>query len=133
MARKFLGQPLATLPAGEHLCHGTSSRERFRIPDPPAWFSDSPNACTYFERRWEGPCPRTLWYRTTTDLRLVELTSRWAFDRIGERLGVGMDDPEDAAVALCAAGASGWIVPNNYQPGDDIMLCNPASVLKRDR
>ena len=42
----------------------------------------------------------------------------------------GEYDVQDMIDATCAAGFDGWTVPDNYRPGDDTMLCEPADVLE---
>ena len=47
----------------------------------------------------------------------------------------GIEDSEhmgsgEMAEELCRLGYEGWIIPNNYNPGDDILLCDPDYVLE---
>jgi hypothetical protein len=119
------------LRKGDILYHGTSVEERFEdeqgTPDGPAWFSDSVEVAEHFKSWWEHPHPRVLAYRVIEEPKLVVW---WSIQDIEdwfeqERGIESPESPHDMADELCAAGYDGWIIPENYPEGADILLCFP--------
>jgi hypothetical protein len=125
--------PTRAIPAGAILYHGTSSPEKFRRPSGPAFFSDSESVARYFATWREGGGgkkgrPRILRYEVVHEIsHLALIESTMAFDDFSERVGYGGDpeSTEERVDMVCSAGFDGWIIPNNYPDGADIMLCQP--------
>jgi hypothetical protein len=118
------------LPAAEVMFHGTSAEEDFEYPEGPGWVSDERSVAEWFVG-WAGGEgePRILVYETTRVLRLVLIPDQVEMFRLLEDVYM-VDDHRELAEEICRFGGDGWVVPNNYGSGDDIMLCDPASVLQ---
>lgn len=119
-----------TLQAGTTLYHGTAYAFDGDL-NFPAWFSTSRKVATWFARRNEGGSlegeekPVIHIYRVTAPYELAVLND--ARDIQGFRDMYQIDDggsPNELAEGVCNAGFEGWIIPDNYRPGDDIMICN---------
>ena len=117
--------------------HGTAVAERFELegsgtPDGPAWFSDSAYVAGYFSNWRKGPSPRVLEYRVVQAPNLFKWNEirldHWA----EEHHGVPRRDLDiDEIVSLvCAEGYDGWIIPDNYPEGADIVICEPERFLE---
>lgn len=115
---------------GEILYHGTSSKENFDIPDGPAWFSRSEGVAKNFAGYHSGSFPRINKYLVIRQIpRLLTIFQKKDFEN-----ALGEDYPtwesNDLAQSVCEAGYNGWVIPNNYPNGDDIMLCYPEQWVK---
>lgn len=123
---------IRSLPVGTDLFHGTGSKEKFKMPHGPAFFSDTFSVGRYFATWHEGPKPRVLRFEVTSEIpRLVIIESKEDFDRLAESVGMEVGESTEERVDLvCSAGFDGWIIPNNYSDGADILLCDPAKWLK---
>lgn len=125
------------IPEGAVLFHGTSAAEAFDVPDGPAWFSESRSVAERFSPRYQGPKPRVLEYRVARPARLVVLRSSKEFAEFLDSLDGeegGYRSSTDAAQIVCESGRfDGWIVPNNYPDGSDILICEPDAHLMRVR
>jgi len=118
---------------GRLLYHGTSARQRFEELNGPAWVSDSEDVAVQFSNWNPDGGPRRVLtyrvYRTITGLARVETPQRmeWLFEEIGGDDGAG---GIEMAETLCSSRYNGWIVPDNYGPGADILLCDPMDWLE---
>jgi hypothetical protein len=117
-----------TLPAGTMVFHGTNSPD-LQDNDPltsPAWVTTEHKVAEYFMRwqEWENPRHRVITYRTTRDLDLILIRGRTDFDLLEDQYGIATDSSEDMAAGVCRLDCDGWYIPDNYRPGDDIMLCD---------
>lgn len=103
------------------LYHGTN--ESFHPADlrTPAWFSDIPEATDFFQT-WRGGAgkPHRKVYVVTAPLRLLKIVDNEDMDRLQEVAGI--EDIGDLSEWVLRQGYSGWIIPDNYNPGADIML-----------
>ena len=128
-----------TIVRGTELFHGTSSPERFEKDgtfEGPGWVSDDIRVAREFVRG-EGPAARVITFRAARDIELIEWRTGYEIEAFlapthGEDAFYDMDMAE-IAEAVCDAGYEGWIIPNNYPEGADILLCDPASVLELER
>jgi hypothetical protein len=120
--------PTATIEAGEILFHGTSSDSEFEIPNGPAFFGDTFSVARNFST-WheEGGDPRVLRFEVDKDIpNLALIESGKDFDRIAESLGLEPSgETQDRIDMVRDAGFDGWIIPNNYPDGGDILLFDP--------
>lgn len=124
---------IRSLPVGTVLFHGTASKEKFRIPKGPAFFSDAFSVGRYFATWHEGPKPRVIRLEVSDEVpRLALIEAKEDFDRLAESQGLDSapEDTESRVDLICGAVFDGWIIPNNYPEGADIMLCEPGRWLK---
>jgi len=121
---------------GLDLYHGTNSETIFEFPEMPAWFSSSFSVAQYFANFHvqEGK-PRIHLFRVEKKipkLLLIDSKVEWddLMEKMVEELGEHSEDPRDLGRFICRKGYNGWIIPNNYPDGDDIMLCEPENWLQ---
>lgn len=114
-----------TLPRGHKLYHGTNAS--FDPDDDdliaPAWFSSSQSVARHFAR---GGAIRE--YVLTAPIVLPVITSRSDRARFFETFDIADAGAEDMADDMGRSGLPGWIIPNNYPDGDDILLVNLLSL-----
>lgn len=110
-----------TLRPGTRLYHGTSGDFHPADLRTPAWFSDIPEATDFFQtwNRGDGKPHRKV-YIVTSPLRLLKIVDNDEMSELQERAGT--DDINDLADWVLRQGYAGWIIPDNYNPGADIML-----------
>lgn len=121
---------------GTELYHGTNSETVYEFPEPPAWFTTSWEVAKYFStfHCQEGK-PRIHLFRARQRIpKLLRIDTAKQFDDLmavmKEKTGDLSEDPRDLARSLCNKGFNGWIIPDNYSNGDDIMLCAPRDWLE---
>lgn len=111
-----------TLQIGTPLYHGTN--EDFDTLDFPAWFSTSYQVAKHFgEIVWE--------FNVSNPIELPKIVSRQEMSKFQEVFN--MDEfygTEDMIEQMKKTNLPGWIIPNNYNPGDDILLMNDNNVSK---
>lgn len=117
--------PTQKLTRGTQLYHGTSADEDFSIPNGPAWFSDAEAVAHNFQRWHTGPRPRILQFWVADRPELLLIRSQTDFDAFEDEHEELPNDPAEMAETVCRAGYDGWIIPNNYPEGADILLCRP--------
>lgn len=120
---------------GDVVFHGTSSEEHFEeegdgTPEGPAWVSEGLDVAKWFETWLDGPSPRVIAYRVYREPQLF----LWETNEDIEAI-IGEDNfnymwSNEIADEICALGYDGWIIPDNYPEGADIMLCNPEEHLE---
>lgn len=122
---------------GTVVYHGTRSLTDFADLAGPAWVTRERAVAVVFSGgrrpRVEGEGrPRVLVFRVAARNTLRVFRSQQSIDLFMARSGHEPGDytVEDMIDATCAAGFDGWTIPNNYDPGDDTMLCEPADVLE---
>ncbi len=137
---------------GQVLWHGTSHQQGFPMLRGPAWVSDSHAVASTFagffysmRKEWVGP-PRVLKFEVAQPFSLPTLHARdrvpfeaWAARLVYGGRGFDPDSGSDmdregiahVAGEVCDAGFHGWRITDNYEPGDDIMLCFPERLLRR--
>lgn len=119
-----------SLPAGTEVFHGTSAKG-FKIPNGPAFFSDTYSVAKYFVTWHKGKNPRIIRLGVTDDIpKLALIESKKDFDDLAEEFGVEAEDTESRVDLVRMAGFDGWIIPNNYPDGADIMILEPGRWLK---
>ena len=116
------------LKRGTTVYHGTDSEdfdERADELQTPFWVSDSLEVAKYFATGYQGGTkPRLLTYTMTDDVNLIVIRDKEDLDEIDELAGVGGDPRELADFVCFRLGYGGWIIPDNYRTGADIMLCH---------
>lgn len=123
---------IRSLPAGTDLYHGTSSPKDFLIPNGPAFFSDNYSVAKHFVTWHRGRNPRVLRFEATEEIpSLALIESKADFDALSEEIGFDpVMDTQGRVDLVRTAGYDGWIIPNNYPDGADIMILEPAKWLK---
>lgn len=124
-----------SLRRGTRLYHGTQAEDTFGVPTGAAWFSNDREVAQHFAD-WKnefGGRPRVKSYRVARAASLVRFADRDDLEKWFERRGARPGDSEGMAYDVCRAGYDGWIVPDNYPTGDDIMLCSPEQHVERER
>lgn len=138
-----------TLRKGTFVYHGTASPTGFLVPgnvDNYAWFSDEHAVAKNFAQAsrygWPGgkAAPRIQKYVVVEHgLRLPYITTNEEWIHFARRVNpFGYDDDDfrggidtmELAGNVCAV-HHGWWIADNYNPGGDIMLCDPARWVKR--
>lgn len=109
-----------TIPRGTILYHGTSAKFSPEEIDTPAWFSTSESVADNF-KTWHGGRGKVYKYRTIKPIKLPRLDSRDDFESFCYKFEIG-DAPEDIVATILQTDLPGWIMPNNYPDGDDILL-----------
>ena len=118
------------IPKGTDLFHGTNVEEDFRVPNGPAWFGNAFTVAKYFATyHGDDGTPRVYHYRVKrriTGLLLIETREEYdrQMEQLAQKTGRSQDVHGDAEI-VCEAGLNGWVIPNNYPDGADIMLCRP--------
>ncbi len=115
------------LHQGMTVYHGTRSDfdEEVESLDAPFWVSDSPQVAREFIMWNEGDgSPRIITYQTTRPLKLVLINDRYDFQKLEDSFSIDIYSSGEMAAGVCGLGTDGWIIPNNYPSGADIMLCS---------
>lgn len=117
-----------TLRKNTTVYHGTSVNfdEKSEELYSPCWISTSHSVAQNFTSWHGGTCPRVLEYRLNKSLKLalIETAEDFAwFDPEND-----FTDNEERCEAVLEH-FDGWIIPNNYPDGDDIMI-GDSSVLE---
>ena len=109
-----------TIPAGTMLFHGTDDDD-FHPSEisGPAWFSTDNDVAANFVNGG-----RLLAYRLKTNLTLPLISSAEEMQEFSERFHIDRSSSEDVRDTAKRAGIAGWIIPDNYEPGDDILICD---------
>jgi hypothetical protein len=98
---------------------------------PPCWVSTSYTVAERFvdfHRHETKGRRRVIQYEITRPLTLLKITGRHSLNDLEEYYGVETRDPYQMAEDVCRLRDKngnrfdGWIIPNNYPDGDDIML-----------
>jgi hypothetical protein len=128
---------------GDILYHGTAAVEAFEkkgrgVPMGPAWFSEGYGVAKYFMTWGAGPRPRILTYRVVVRPNLFKFRN---MESLAKLVGLPKEDyvsvenlenydPGFWVERLCATKYDGWIIPDNYIDGSDIMICEPERFLE---
>lgn len=121
-------QRTVVLPAGTLLHHGTGSDFDPDEIMAPCWFSRSIEVARHFCRRSDGGTSRILVFSTDVDVELPLISGSAAFDAFCERHHIRPYSAEDMADGVSRAGLAGWLIPDNYPDGDDILLVDVYSL-----
>lgn len=122
-----------TLKAGTLLYHGTDCddfEEKADSLDGPAWLTSSRSVAERFASRsggWGGQ-KRVLVYRLTEDVELPEILSSRGMQELADEHNLDLNGVEAMRESVANAQLPGWIIPNNYPDGDDILLVNSGSL-----
>jgi hypothetical protein len=116
-----------TIPAGTILFHGTSSGdfdEDNDHLDGPAWLSDSEVVATRFAQRNHAPGEkaRVLHFVLEEDVELHLITGQHDLEDLAEEFGIDFGGVEEMRDSVSYSGIPGWVIPNNYPEGADILL-----------
>lgn len=120
---------------GDIVFHGTSSEARFEeegdgTPEGPAWVSEGLGVAKWFESWMDGPVPRVIAYRVYREPQLFLWVTNEDLEEALEADDLNDWNPNELADEICALGYDGWIIPDNYPDGADILLCNPEEHLE---
>jgi len=115
-------QGTTVLPAGTLLHHGTQGDFDCRDIEGPAWFSRSIAVARHFAQRSGDETPRILCYVTTAEIELPLIRGVRGFDAFCEEHDIRPYSADDMADGVRRAGLAGWLIPDNYPDGDDILL-----------
>lgn len=124
---------MKTLAAGTVLYHGTSSSdfdEQEDGLDGPAWLSDSAVVAERFALRnqSEGCRPRVLSFVLEEDVELHLIQSAADLSMMSEEHGISFDGVEEMRDTVIDSGIPGWVIPNNYPEGADILMANTGAL-----
>ena len=115
------------LPRGTVLYHGTSQRFDPSGIEMPAWFSTSESVAEHFQD-WHGgeESGKVLRYKVICPIRLPRIDGKEEMEKFCEMIGVNMEayGSEDIVDAMRNSSMPGWIIPDNYPDGDDILLAS---------
>jgi hypothetical protein len=117
-----------TLKAGTVLYHGTAEPDFEEADDDldgPAWLTDSPAVAERFARRnASGPDsrPRVLSYTLEVDVELHLIRSKADTTALEEEHGISFFGVEEMRDTVVNSGIPGWVIPNNYPEGADILI-----------
>ena len=114
------------IKAGISLYHGTDADfdEECDGLQGPAWLSSSIDVAEYFAKRsggW-GAEKRVIEYRLIRDIDLPDIYSVREMQDFAEKHGICLAGVEDMKETVEASGIPGWVLPNNYPNGDDILI-----------
>lgn len=124
---------MKTLTAGTLLFHGTSSTdfdEQQDGLDGPAWLSDSEAVAERFALRnqYEGSRPRVLTFVLEEDVELHLIRSAADLSEMAEEHDISFDGVEEMRDSVIDSGIPGWVIPNNYPEGADILMANTGAL-----
>lgn len=118
---------MLTLKAGTMLFHGTDSDDFDEECDSlrgPAWVSSSFEVAARFASRsggWGG-VKRVVAYGLMEDVMLHQIGSARQMQEFAEEHGLDLCGVEEMRDSVEASGIPGWVIPNNYPDGDDILI-----------
>ena len=107
-----------TLGAGTILHHGTSAEFEDDEIEGPCWFSRSRDVA----ERFAGQDGRVISFSLDQPIDLPMISGREDFAEFCEEHWIRPYSAEDMAEGVMRAGLPGWITPDNYPGGDDILL-----------
>jgi len=110
-----------TIQEGTVLYHGTSVDFQGTQIRTPAWFSDAETVARWFALRF-GDTGRVLTYRVTAPIQLPAFSGKGQFQEFAEAFHVDIRGAEAMRETIGPAPVPGWIIPDNYQGGADILL-----------
>jgi len=116
---------MLTLKCGTKLYHGTSLDFDPAGISAGSWFSTSQSVAEYFAKRFplgDEEAYRLHEYELTEDVDLPDFYDRQSFEAYLEEQGIEAFCSEELVEGILSAGLPGWVIPNNYPDGDDIML-----------
>lgn len=121
---------MTILRAGTVLYHGTAEPDFDESDDGldgPAWLSDSPLVAERFARRnasGSASRPRVLSYTLEVDVELHLIRSTVDIEMLAEEHGISFDGVEEMRDSVSDSGIPGWVIPNNYPEGADILIAD---------
>lgn len=116
------------LPVGTMLHHGTGWPFDPDDIEDAAWFSRSASVAKHFAERSGGPEPKVLVYRMDREMTLPLIGGASDFSSFCEEHGIRPYSAEDMADGVRRAGLPGWIIPDNYPDGDDVLIVGTSSL-----
>lgn len=120
------------IPKGTILYHGTS--EDFDPADiiTPAWFSTSRSVADNFSH-WNGDPKAIHEYKVIKPIRLPRIDDKNDFEAFTEKFGIDTTSAEDMRGTIQRTELPGWIIPQNYSDGDDILLVSTNNIVPVDQ
>lgn len=124
---------MKTLEAGTILFHGTDSDDLIEADDSldgPAWLSTSRSVATHFAKRsgGYGGKKRVVEYRLAEPVQLHEILSSREMSEFAEEYGISLCGVSEMRESVADSGISGWIIPFNYQDGDDVLIADTSAL-----
>jgi len=124
---------MLTLKKGMVLYHGTDALfdEQSEGLHGPVWVSSSITVAEHFARLpgGFGGVKRIIKFRLAKRIELNDIHSPREMLEFAEEHGIGLYGVDDMKEGVESSGIAGWIIPNNYPDGDDILIAD-ASVLE---
>lgn len=123
MSRDFM----MMLPAGTVLFHGTDNDDFVEAEDSlggPAWLSRSRSVAEHFARRsggWGGR-QRVVEYVLSASIELCLIVDARGLQTLARKHNIDLSGVEGMRESVERSGLPGWIIPNNYPDGDDILI-----------
>lgn len=120
-----------SLKKGLILYHGTQLKFEESGIEVPLWLSESIAVARRFiewheEYESEDNSPRILVYEVVRNISVLNIEDDDAFAHLLEIFGVG--SPCELAQKMIG-NFNGWIIPQNYSEGSDILICNKEDIL----
>jgi hypothetical protein len=118
-----------TIKPGTILYHGTESEfEEGDDLQMPAWFSAEREVAEWFAKR-DGTRPGGIRiYKVTKPIQLPVINNKQELEQFFETFGIEAYGAEDMADGVVRAGLPGWVIPENYNPGNDILIVDGSAV-----
>lgn len=120
-----------TLDAGAVLYHGTSVDFHGSQIRAPVWLSDAENVARWFALRF-GDAGRVLSYELTEAVELPAFSGKGQMQEFAETFRVDIRGAETMRETIGPAPVPGWIIPDNYQTGADILLSDVTMLQYKD-
>lgn len=128
---------------GESVFHGTASDANFTSLTGPAWVAKARDVAEHFARlrggspvkKHGGSCNRIIEFKAARPLKLILIKDRKAWFRLLDFIHEDQTyfSPSSAAQKAydyLGRDFDGWIIPDNYHNGDDLLLFEPDSALE---
>lgn len=111
-----------TIPVGMLLYHGTSAKFHPDHIETPAWFSDAKEVARFFAKQSKDKRTVIHVFKVEEPIHLPLIRDKDEFADFCETFGFEAYSAEDMRDGLLRSGLPGWIIPDNYLEGADILL-----------
>lgn len=116
------------LPAGLILYHGTDNDDFDPSEDNlegPAWLTSSFEVAKKFASRTRcGGRSRVFQYVLGDGLEVPDIRSSADMAKLAAKYNLDLSGTEEIRDSVADSGLSGWVIPQNYPDGDDILIVN---------
>jgi len=123
-------RPKIILKKGTILYHGTAQDFEDNDISGPAWFSTNRDVALKFAQRHGGNIVKT--YKLNKNITLPLIENSKQFNNFCEMFYIQPYSAEDMSDGVQNADLPGWYIPDNYKPGDDILICDVSVVSPMD-